>query len=151
MFAKLVLVIIFLLMMLIFARDLFRIRLPRSQLCTRAKMASRIKAMFGSSSSSQKNQHSDPNLTARVQPHAHDPTLAWDRLKVKQIVKRFVKNWSRSQTLVPISTFHHIMCNTKIDRDNYMSLKNLSGACPECLYNWGCSVRNFRTHLYGEK
>ena len=68
--------------MLISARDLL--------LYTRPVMASRIKAMFGSSTSSQQNQYFDPKLTPRVQPNAHDPTLAWDRLKVKQVVKRLV-------------------------------------------------------------
>ena len=53
-------------------------------------MAKLVKAMLGSSSNSQ-NQYYDPKLTPRVRPNAQDPTLAWDRLKVKQIVKRFVE------------------------------------------------------------
>ena len=50
-------------------------------------MANLLKAMLGSSS---QKQSYDPKLTQRVRPNAHDPTLAWDRLKVKQIVKRLV-------------------------------------------------------------
>ena len=53
-------------------------------------MASLIKAVLGSSSSGSQNQYYDPKLTPRVQPNAQDPTKAWDRLKVKQVVKRSV-------------------------------------------------------------
>ena len=67
-------------------------------------MASLIKAVLGSSSSGSQNPYYDPKLTPRVQPNAQDPTKAWDRLKVKQIVKRLVDLYtcilvSRSQTL----------------------------------------------------
>ena len=66
--------------MIILARDLrYTLRYARV-------MASLMKAIFGSSSSTDATSHS--NLAGRVQPHAHDPTLAWDKLKVKQIVKR---------------------------------------------------------------
>lgn len=68
-------------MIQIFAREL---------LYTRPVMASLIKTMFGSSSNRSDNQFFDPNLTPRVRPHTHDPTLAWEKLKVKQIVKRLV-------------------------------------------------------------
>ena len=53
-------------------------------------MANLLKAMLGSSSSNSLKQNYDPKLTQRVRPNAHDPTLAWDRLKVKQIVKKLV-------------------------------------------------------------
>lgn len=46
-----------------------------------------MKAVLGSSSSGPQNQYHDPKLTPRVQPNARDPTKAWEKLQVKQIVK----------------------------------------------------------------
>ena len=52
-------------------------------------MASFIKkAVLGSSSGGSQNRYYDPKLTPRVQPNAQDPTKAWEKLKVKQVVKR---------------------------------------------------------------
>ena len=52
-------------------------------------MASRFK-LFGSSASKppSENPYYDSKLTPRVQPNAHDPTLAWQRLSVKQVVEK---------------------------------------------------------------
>ena len=54
----------------------------------RPVMASFIKSKFNSSSNRSQNQYLDPNLTQRVHPNSCDPTLAWEKLKVKQVVKR---------------------------------------------------------------
>ena len=59
-------------------------------------MASLLKSKLSS-----KNQ----NLNPRVQPHSCDPTLAWDRLKVKQVVKRLALVCSSSCAF--ISTVPH--------------------------------------------
>lgn len=58
----------------VFAREVFYLKRPI--------MASFLKSKFSSSSNSSQNQN------PRVQPHSHDPTLAWEKLKVKQVVKK---------------------------------------------------------------
>jgi len=52
-------------------------------------MASFIKS-FGSSASKPppENPYYDSKLTPRVQPNTHDPTLAWQKLSVKQVVEK---------------------------------------------------------------
>ena len=58
----------------VFAREVFYLKRPI--------MASFLKSKFSSSSNHSQNQN------PRVQPHSHDPTLAWEKLKVKQVVKK---------------------------------------------------------------
>lgn len=112
--------------MLIFARDL---------LYARPVMASLMKAMFASSTSSQQNQYFDSKLTPRVQPHAHDPTLAWDKLKVKQIVKRLV-----FVLKVSYLNFYYVMSHLISAAPDYMQIQLCYGRIIQGRVHWSKTI-----------